>query len=262
MSDEKSEDITSILSKAKLLLWVGITAIIFMPFLLTLEAFNERFNLSETGQIGDTIGGVTAPFLNLVGAFLVFYALKAQVKANELVQKQIDKDNRSKESETEAQNLNQLYSYLLESINSFKFTTLPIDDLRNTNIIETQTQFEGGDAFYHLFSQIRCHYHGSPEQLHATQSVSELVNVLNVMNLILDKLINTKSSNKEILKTLTQHLFEYKIITRIRDESYEELIHEYCQDCKCNHGLPEELRNLILEIRTKLKLKMMHTTSR
>jgi hypothetical protein len=253
MTEEKIKEINSILKKAQWLLGIGIIAIIFMPFLLTLEFFHERFNFSETGQIGDTIGGITAPFLNLVGAFLVFYALKAQVKANELVQRQIDKENEAKECETEAQNLNQLYSYLNESINSFKFTTLPIDYLRNTDYIDTEVEYEGGDAFFHLFSQIKCHYHGTPEELHKTQSVSELMSVLKILDLILDKLKNTKSNNREILKTLAKHLFEYKIVTRIRDESIEALKHEYCSDCKCNHGLPEELRNLISEIRTKLK---------
>ncbi|MEZ4883714.1 MAG: hypothetical protein R3E32_03165 [Chitinophagales bacterium] len=235
------------------MLGIGIVIIIMMPFLLTFEYFHERFNFSETGQIGDTIGGITAPFLNLIGAFLVFYALKAQVKANELVQRQIDKENKLKECETDAQNLNQLYSYLLESINTFKFTTLPVHDLRNVEEIDIEEEFTGGDAFYHLFSQIRCHYHGTPEELHSTQSVSELMSILKIMDLILNKLKNTKSNNKEILKTLTIHLFDYKIITRIRDEEIEDLKTDYCEICKCNHGLPEELRILISKIRIKIK---------
>lgn len=252
MKEDKIKEINSILDKAKWLLAIGILIIILMPFLLTLEFFHARFNFSETGQIGDTIGGITAPFLNLIGAFLVFYALKAQVKANELVQRQIDKENDNKECETEAQNLNQLYSYLLDSINSFKFKTLPLEHLRNTENIETKIEYTGGDAFFHLFSQIRCHYHGTPEDLQKTQSVSELMSVLKIMNLILGKLDNTKSINKEIIKTLTEHLFDYKIITRIRDEDIENLCVEFCESCQCNHGLPEELRTLISEIRSKL----------
>lgn len=249
----KEKEINSILDNAKWLLAIGVLVIITMPFLFTLECFHERFNFSDTGQIGDTIGGITAPFLNLIGAFLIFYALKAQVKANELVQRQIDKENDAKECETEAQNLNQLYSYLLESIKSFKFTTLPIPDLRNLSEIETEKEFTGGDAIYHLFSQIRCHYHGSTEELHSTQSVSELLSILKIMDLILDKLKNKKSNNTEILKTLIKHLFEYKIVTRIRSEEIVDLELEYCESCQCYHGLPEELRTLISDIRTKVK---------
>lgn len=253
MAEDKRKEIGEILGKAKWLLLAGGLVILIMPFVLTGHCFNERFNFSESGQIGDTIGGITAPFMNLIGAFLVFFALKAQVKANELIQDQIDKDNIEKECENEGQNLNQLYSYLTDSINSFHFKTLPIEQLKNTDDIETEIEFKGGEAFYHLFSQIRCHYHGTQEELHRHQAVSELLSILKIMNLLLDKLRNTKSKNKEILTTLVLHLFDYKIVTRIREEKEDELDLMYCSTCECNHGLPDELKNLIIEIRTKLK---------
>lgn len=253
MTDDKRKEITKIIGRAKWLLLVGGLVILIMPFLLTSEYFHERFNFSDTGQIGDTIGGITAPFMNLIGASLVFYALLAQVKANELIQDQIDKDNEEKECENEGQNLNQIYSYLTDSINSFHFKTLPLEQLKNIDDVQTETEFKGGEAFYHLFSQIRCHYHGTQEELHSHQAVSELLSVLKIMDLLLDKLKDTKSKNREILITLVRHLFDYKIITRIRDEQDDELELEYCDVCECNHGLPEELKNLILEIRRKLK---------
>lgn len=252
MTVDKRKEITKILGRAKWLLLIGGLVILIMPFLLTGHFFHERFNFSETGQIGDTIGGITTPFLNLIGAFLVFYALQAQVKANELIQDQIDKDNETKECENEAQNLNQLYSYLTDNINTFHFTTLPIEQLKNVDEIETTTEFSGGEAFYHLFSQIRCHYHGTQEQLHSNQSVSELLSVLKIMDLLLDKLKNTKSKNKEILTTLVRHLYDYKIVTRIRGENEEDLQVIFCESCQCNHGLPDELRKLIVQIRQKL----------
>ena len=252
MTEDKRKEITKILGKAKWLILLGGLVILIMPFLLTAPFFHERFNFSTTGQIGDTIGGITAPFLNLIGAFLVFYALQAQVKANELIQDQIDKDNTTQECENEGQNLNQLFSYLTDNINSFHFMTLPVETLKNTQYIETAKNYEGGEAFYHLFSQIKCHYHGTQEELHSNQSVSELLSILKVMDLLLDKLKTSKSNNKEILTTLVKHLFEYKIITRIKNESEEELQVVYCGACQCNHGLPDELRNLIVQIRTKI----------
>jgi len=252
MTDDKRKEIKEILGRAKWLLLAGALVILITPFVLTGHFFHERFNFSETGQIGDTIGGITAPFMNLIGAFLVFYALKAQVKANELFQDQIDKDNEEKECMNEGQNLNQLYSYLTDSINSFHFKTLPIEQLKNIKDIETKVEFKGGDAFYHLFSQIRCHFHGTQAELHSQQAVSELLSVLKIMELVLDKLENAKSKNKEILTTLVRHLFDYKIVTRIRDEQENALNLEFCEVCQCNHGLPDELKNLIIRIRHKL----------
>jgi hypothetical protein len=253
MTDDKRKEIREILGRAKWLLLIGGLVILIMPFILTGQYFHERFNFSDTGQIGDTIGGITAPFMNLIGAFLVFYALQAQVKANELIQGQIDKDNEEKECENEGRNLNQLYSYLTDSINGFHFKTLPVEQLKNIDGIDTVTEFKGGEAFYRLFSQIRCHYHGTQDELHSQQAVSELLSVLKIMDLLLDKLKITKSKNEEILITLVRHLFDYKIVTRIRDEQDNELGLEYCAVCDCNHGLPDELKNLILEIRRKLK---------
>ena len=253
MTEDKRKEITKSLGQAKWMLLVGGLVILIMPFVLTGHYFNERFNFSVTGQIGDTIGGITAPFLNLIGAFLVFYALQAQVKANELIQDQIDKDNEAKECENEAQNLNQLYSYLTDNIKCFHFTTLPIQQLKNIEDIETKAEFSGGEAFYHLFSQIRCHFHGTQEELHSNQAVSELLSVLKIMDLLLDKLKNTKSKNKEILITLVRHIFDYKIVTRIREENEADLQVIFCEDCDCNHGLPDDLRNLILQIRQKLR---------
>jgi hypothetical protein len=253
MTEDKRKEITKILGRAKWLLLVGGLVVLIMPILLTGEYFHESFNFRDTGQIGDTIGGITAPFMNLIGAFLVFYALQAQVKANELIQNQIDKDNDEKESENDGQNLNQLYSYLTDSINSFHFKTLPLEQLRNTEHTETKIEFKGGEAFFHLFSQIRCHYHGTQDELHSQQPVSELLSVLKIMDLLLNNLENTKSKNKEILITLVRHLFDYKIVTRIRDEPDNELELQYCDACQCNHGLPNELKDLILKIRLKLK---------
>jgi hypothetical protein len=52
-------------------------------------------DFTQTGQIGDTIGGITAPMANLLGAILVYLALKAQIEANLILKKQLD-DEKSK----------------------------------------------------------------------------------------------------------------------------------------------------------------------
>jgi hypothetical protein len=252
MTEDKRKEIRVILGKAKWWLLTGVLIILIMPFLLTRQCFQDKFNFTETGQIGDTIGGITAPFMNLIGAILVFYALKAQVKANELIQDQIDKDNEDKEYENEDKNLNQLYSYLTDSISSFRFKTLATEQLKNTESIETEIEFIGGEAFYHLFSQILCHHNGTQDELYSHQAVSELLSILKIMDLLLNKLEKTKSKNKEILTTLVQHLFDYKIMTRIKKDQEDDLILKFCGDCQSNHGLPDELRKLIFQIKNKL----------
>lgn len=70
-------------------------AVLAMPILLTKFSIVP---LTTTGQIGDTIGGVTAPFLSFFGAILVYLALKSQIDANREIQiqfkqQQIDNAN-------------------------------------------------------------------------------------------------------------------------------------------------------------------------
>ncbi|MBD1363303.1 putative phage abortive infection protein [Mucilaginibacter sp. ZT4R22] len=48
----------------------------------------EKFNTETTAQIGDTIGGTTAPFIALLAGFLTFIAFWAQLRANNQVQDQ------------------------------------------------------------------------------------------------------------------------------------------------------------------------------
>lgn len=86
----KSEKITKSLKNAKWFIVIGIILCIIFPLIATQNAVLESFNFSQTGQIGDTIGGITAPIVNIIGAILVFYALKAQIEANQLIQDQFD----------------------------------------------------------------------------------------------------------------------------------------------------------------------------
>lgn len=66
-----------------------LAGIIFTaPLLLKLPAFCRLFNLSNSGTIGDALGGLTSPFINAIGAILVYKAFKEQIKANDLIKEQ------------------------------------------------------------------------------------------------------------------------------------------------------------------------------
>jgi hypothetical protein len=81
---------------------IGFLLLIFgivSPYFFTRSFLGVSFG--ETGQIGDTIGGLTAPFLNLLGSFLLYLALMEQAAANNLTKKEqkdrvIDENNRLK----------------------------------------------------------------------------------------------------------------------------------------------------------------------
>ena len=124
------------------ILKIGLILVLVLPWLLTHSSFLTSLNFSETGQVGDTIGGITAPFLSLIGSYLVYLALKAQINANVLLQKQID-------SEREENQISKLYSYLNESISSFCFKSFPKEKLGNIEDLNT-IEKRGGEALYEL----------------------------------------------------------------------------------------------------------------
>ncbi len=78
---------------------IGIFLLVYfgIPYILTREAI-FGVSYTATGQIGDTFGGLTAPIVAFVAAFLTFIAFWAQFKSNkaqtEQFEKQANKDNK------------------------------------------------------------------------------------------------------------------------------------------------------------------------
>lgn len=75
-------------SKGKIIICVCLclVAILLAPYLLT-RPFCDKLSFMNTGQIGDTIGGTTAPIVGIVSIVLLAYTLIEQLKFNA---KQVD----------------------------------------------------------------------------------------------------------------------------------------------------------------------------
>ena len=67
---------------------VIILAGCFAPCLFTLPGTPDFTN---TGQIGDTIGGTMSPFVGIAGVIMTFVAFMMQVRANEIQRDAADK---------------------------------------------------------------------------------------------------------------------------------------------------------------------------
>lgn len=104
----------------KYLLLAGLVLIIFsMPVVLTQYSYFKTFNFTQTGQIGDTIGGITAPFINLLGAILVFLSFKQQIKANEIQTNALLNEIKRNENERKYNSLMTDINNLRADINEF-----------------------------------------------------------------------------------------------------------------------------------------------
>jgi hypothetical protein len=68
--------------RANITLIVGLVALLFAPAIISQLSFGISFE--DTGQIGDTIGGITTPILTFIGSILVYYSFKQQLEANKI----------------------------------------------------------------------------------------------------------------------------------------------------------------------------------
>lgn len=93
--------------KVTIFLVVGLIIIILVPFLFTQFSI-FGINFYETGQIGDTVGGLTAPFISLIAAVLVYLSFTEQSKANQIQIDELDKQKKiiaEERKRSESQNL-------------------------------------------------------------------------------------------------------------------------------------------------------------
>ncbi len=64
---------------------------LLLPIILTKIPISI-FDFSETGQIGDTIGGITAPFIGFIAGVLTFMAFHEQHRANKVSEEDLKKE--------------------------------------------------------------------------------------------------------------------------------------------------------------------------
>lgn len=113
----KSYKIISIITVAiSLLLVIGGC---FAPWLFTGSGC-ERLDFTETGQIGDTVGGLMGPFIAMAGVFLTFVAFLMQVRANEIQREQLHKSFNMKQLEHKIESLHALQLLHIDVQNAIK----------------------------------------------------------------------------------------------------------------------------------------------
>lgn len=67
------------------LLILGSILVLFAStYLFTRPSIWPFFNFNETAPIGDTIGGITSPIINIIGFILIYISFKAQINANKI----------------------------------------------------------------------------------------------------------------------------------------------------------------------------------
>lgn len=243
------------LSKSEWVLFIlfGIM-IFFIPIILTRESNIVSFK--NTGEIGDTIGGITAPFLGFFGSILVYLALKAQIEANEQVRLQFEKQEKEQILESRKEYFKSRSNLILNEINSFYYSfNDELNPLKNQKL-----NYEGSQAILKLLEKSKNTYYGKKEvdsPALIEPKLKELESLLVFFEITMIELINDNILTNEIKKELSQFLkfiFESKL--RNNFKSVEEFKSKHDKSCPQNcgnfHGIPSRLFELIESIKLKI----------
>ena len=245
MKNSKPGSHTS-LALASWVLGAGILLTLGLPALLVQNS--DTISFIGKGEVGDVIGGITSPIVGIIGAVLVYFALQAQISANEIIQQQILRQEEENARQKQSDNVKQLYSSFSLNVSNFKYSTL--DTLR----FGQDKYLEGAEAFYTLFHDINCTAHLDVASLKSNPKITEVASLLKICQTILNMLEASDVDDKIVLKTLAQHQFESIISPRLQDDFDEYLCRYHCDSCGFEHGLPDELSSLIISIRSQLRL--------
>ena len=203
--------------------------ILVAPFLFTR---NGCVSFNETGPIGDTIGGITAPITGLVGAVLVFLALRAQIVANEIIQSQIKDQKEDEKRKKEIKYISDLYNYFLKSIEDFDY------------------QKENGNAailnlLHDLAKWARNNAHN--DEYVKQGKIAEYYGILTFTQLLLTKINNSNVSEEDkiLFKELIKHHFESIVLPGFSNKANK----DPCTKCSEEHnGIPFKYREIVEQV--------------
>ncbi|WP_073310482.1 hypothetical protein [Flavobacterium terrae] len=221
---------------ALIILIIGILLVLIAPFLFTR---NGTLEFTTTGQIGDTIGGTTAPITSLIGSILVYLALKAQIRANEIIQEQIDDQKKDEKAKKQLTYISDLYKYFLQTVESFEYDKAK----GNGGIIKLSRELANLDRKF-----------AHDDSLYDKGKMAELNAIFRLENLFIEQLnkVNIDSNDKQYFNELIKFHLDSFVLPYINAESEK----PQCILCGENHnGFPKKLAELVQKIESNIRLE-------
>lgn len=124
--------------KNSIFLIVGIVLIFLPLYVFTKSAIFNGWDFSQTGQIGDTIGGITAPVINLLGAFLVYIAFQEQLRANSIQVEALQEEKERNTYDRIFNNYISLYESLKSHLENLEFIVQKIPHYRSDGLLTSE----------------------------------------------------------------------------------------------------------------------------
>lgn len=215
------KEIQTLDKRVKYILIAGAVVLILIPILAT--QFDWLFDFTETGQIGDTIGGLTAPVIGSISALLIYFSFRAQINANRIIQEQIDEQREKDEEKKEFNYQMELYKHLKEKIEEFYYNDLVRNKFFKGKKESTALSYTGAEGIF-KFLEAQTIF-GRKQK------------------------INTESISFSLLKSILE-LFK-KVISRIeisKEKEYDTALIESLIELQFNSAIWSNLGNLTIKI--------------
>lgn len=211
-------------------LFIAAVILVFaLPFLFTRNL--GLIDFSKTGDIGDTIGGITAPIIGFLSAYLIYLSFKAQTEANIIQMKLYGQEKTKLETE------------LIDSLfNEMERTEVSVDIKSSVKSIY--------DSFNTIYSQPFLPYRKRLTMIEIEKEFSskkadlqKLKEQFYIMNTIANKICSIDSS-----EALQKENLRYKFMTTYNVLYFEllDLITRTYSDELIKKELPEHIDDLIV----------------
>lgn len=239
------------ISKREIRILIGVGVIlIFLPIIFTQNL--GLISFQDTGEIGDTIGGITAPFIGFFGAVLLYLTLRAQIKANKQTKKQFKKQAKKESLERLTGTYEDRIQTLALEIKSFQFS---VDINENKSNLQPEFQtFSGSQAIYQLLKRKSKIYTPQWKSAYILEPKFEELRQLLLLFLEVTESLKkqdfTKNQNEnDRLKSYFESKLKYYFISKLKGniiplKEFKAPDQENPDCCSSTHGFPEDLHAL------------------
>lgn len=228
-----------------ILLFIAVLLIVISPvapFVFT--SFYSGIVFTETGQIGDTIGGIMNPFIGISAVIVTGLAFYMQYQANDLVRKQFEIQKFE----------NQFYEMLrIHQKNVEEFNVNIIERPYNPIIYIDKKEIKGRDIFLGMKKQFEWlletfNIHNSPNKKLSQEEFTYLYNLF---------FWGKNYSDKFKINTNNKWIEEIKRMNHLKNEHHSYLGHYYRHLFYIVKFVVVENKNLISEEEKRKYLKIL-----
>lgn len=169
--------------------------------------------------VGDTIGGITAPIVGLIGAVLVYFALEEQIKANQTINDQLRKQREDELFRKMSDYISNQIDLIRKDIDDFEFTpfTGGIVNPYNTPPIT----YKGSQAINSVLYDVSKTPPEDTEQetVESHFFLKRIIVLLNRIVYLLNRCeqANLKKEDADYLRSLILYVYEYNLKTALRE---------------------------------------------